>query len=123
STSVPGLSAKPVIDIDIVPEDWSDFPLIRDRLCAVGYSHRGDLGIPEREMFAEPSDTPRHNLYVCRKGSDSLRNHLLLRDYLSTRPNAMEEYGRLKKELARRFPDDVANYCAAKTEFITGCLR
>jgi GrpB-like predicted nucleotidyltransferase (UPF0157 family) len=123
STSVPGLSAKPVIDIDIVPEDWNDFPMIRDRLHAAGYTHRGDLGIPEREMFDEPTGTPRHNLYVCRKGSTSLRNHLLLRDYLRSHPQAAEEYGRLKKELAQRFPNDVANYCSAKTDFITECLR
>ncbi len=66
STSVPGLPAKPVIDIDLVLKSPSRFSETKARLESLGYEHRGNLGIPERESFKEPSDSPfRHNLYVC----------------------------------------------------------
>ena len=49
STSIEGMSAKPVIDIDVLVNHWNDFPLISKRLETLGYKHIGDLGISERE--------------------------------------------------------------------------
>ena len=68
STAVPGLAAKPVIDIDVVVPA----SLVPDgiaRLAKLGYKHRGDLGIPDREAFSTPSGSPRHHIYLCPEGS------------------------------------------------------
>ena len=65
STSVPGLAAKPIIDISIVVAERSDVETGISRLATLGYVHRGDLGIDRREAFANPDGLPMHNLYLC----------------------------------------------------------
>lgn len=92
STSVEGLAAKPVIDLDIVARDRAAVPEIVARLSALGYVHRGNLGIPDREAFRPPQGSPPHHLYVCPARSAALRNHLLFRDYLRSNRDAMHEY-------------------------------
>jgi GrpB-like predicted nucleotidyltransferase (UPF0157 family) len=70
STSVPGLAAKPVIDVDVVV-DRPDLMLAIDALERIGYRHRGDLGIADRHSLAPPSDGQRRNVYVVVQGSDA----------------------------------------------------
>lgn len=122
STSVPGLAAKPVIDIDIVIDSQVVFPKIKDQLAQLGYTHRGNLGIPGREAFSASRSTIRHHLYVCVQGNLALRNHLALRDHLRRNSGAAEAYSRLKRDLAARFPDDMDRYIEGKTEFILAIL-
>ena len=122
STSVPGLAAKPVVDMTIVVPDPSAMKAVIDRLAGIGYRHRGDLGIPGREAFERPEGTPDHHLYACAAGNDGLRNHLALRDFLRNDPEAAKEYGRLKRELAERFADDIDGYVDGKSEFILAIL-
>lgn len=122
STSVPGLAAKPIIDLDILLRSAADQPLAIERLSAFGYVHRGDLGIPGREAFSHPAEIPRHHLYLCPPGSVAYRDHIAFRDYLRTHPETVEEYARLKHELARIYHDDRDGYTDAKTTFITGIL-
>ena len=81
STSVPGLAAKPALDIDIVVRT-ADISVAVRRVAELGYESIGDLGIPLREAFRAPAGSVRHNLYVTAEGCESLRNHLGLRDYL-----------------------------------------
>jgi GrpB-like predicted nucleotidyltransferase (UPF0157 family) len=76
STSVPGLSAKPVIDACIVVATRRDVKACIDRLASIGYVHRGNLGVPEREAFRRPDKLPRHHLYLSQRDSLSLKNHL-----------------------------------------------
>lgn len=123
STSVPGLAAKPVIDMSVVVPSEADVPRAIKRLATLGYRHRGNLGIEGREAFFSPPDLPRHHLYVCPQGSLGLRNHLAVRDYLRTHPDAAQEYGALKKRLAQRYPKDIDRYLDGKTDFITAILR
>ena len=123
STPVPGLSAKPVIDACIVVASRRDIPYVVRALNTLGYTHRGDLGVPDREAFRSPASLPKHRLYASHRGSLSLRNHLGFRDYLRSNPQAVLEYGQLKESLARQFPDDIDSYIAGKTEFILGVLR
>ena len=121
STSVPGLAAKPIIDIDvIVPRE--DVEAAIQRLCAIGYVHQGDLGISGREAFKAPAGLPRHNLYVCIAGCTALRNHLMVRDHLRTHPETAAEYGALKGLLARKHPHDIDAYIAGKTAFLCEVL-
>jgi GrpB-like predicted nucleotidyltransferase (UPF0157 family) len=122
STSVPGLAAKPVIDLDVVVAE-DNVALAIERLSKLGYVHRGDLGIPAREAFRRPTGSRPHNLYVCPSGSPALVNHLALRDYLRANPEAAAEYGALKKKLAETFRHDIDGYLEGKTAFILGILE
>ena len=122
STSVPGLCAKPVIDLDVVVEGVDGVAAAIEKLAAIGYRHRGDLGIEGREAFASPHSDPRHHLYVCPLGNTGLRNHLAVRDCLRSHPELAAEYGQLKKDLARRFPQDIDAYMDGKTEFLLRIL-
>jgi GrpB-like predicted nucleotidyltransferase (UPF0157 family) len=122
STSVPGLAAKPVIDMTIVVPTAAAMETVINRLRRIGYEHRGDLGVPGREAFANPAGLPNHHLYACVAGNDGLRNHLAVRDYLRNNPSPAEAYGHLKKELAARFSDDIDAYIDGKTEFILAIL-
>lgn len=122
STSVPGLAAKPVIDIDVVVSDESQMARASSILATLGYTPIGDLGIPDRHAFRAPAELPRHNLYVALETSTALRNHLAIRDHLRAHPDAATAYGELKSRLAVEHPDDVDAYCTAKTRFLIGLL-
>ncbi len=80
STSIPGIKAKPIIDIDIVIKDYCVFPEIADKLAKLGYCHNGDQGMLHREAFQRmdeftPHSQPQrrwinHHLYVCPESSE-----------------------------------------------------
>jgi GrpB-like predicted nucleotidyltransferase (UPF0157 family) len=123
STSVPGLAAKPIIDMSVVVKSAEHVSLAIERLATLGYVHRGNLGIEDREAFWNPPGLPAHHLYVCRAGSLGLRNPLALRDYLCAHPEVAQAYGELKKSLAARFPGDIDSYLDGKTDFIVKILR
>jgi GrpB-like predicted nucleotidyltransferase (UPF0157 family) len=122
STAVPGLAAKPIVDIDVVVSPEHVATAI-ERLAELGYGHKGDLGVPGREAFAYPPDTPRHHLYVCPVGNTALANHLTVRDCLREHPDAAREYADLKKRLATTFADDVDGYVEGKSAFILDVLQ
>ena len=96
STSVPGLAAKPIIDIDIIVESEATVAAAIKALRELGYIHLGDRGIVGRQAFERASEDvpysvaqhtwPLHHLYVCVAGGTSLRNHLVFRDYLGPCP-------------------------------------
>ncbi len=120
STAVEGLSAKPCIDIDVVIRDASDLGSTVAALARIGYVHEGDLGISGREAFAY-ADKPhlmKHHLYVCVQGAAELLRHIAFRDFLRENPEAAEEYGRIKREAASLFPDDIERYIAYKSPCI-----
>ena len=117
STAVPGLAAKPVVDIDAVVPSAEDVPLAVERLERAGYRHEGDLGIQGREAFWPPADAPWHHLYVLPAGAEELRRHLAFRDYLRAHPEEACTYAALKRESARRFGGDRWAYTDAKGEF------
>lgn len=125
STAVPGLSAKPIIDIDIVIPDESCFETVVSRLAGIGYRHEGDLGIPGREAFdySGKAHLQKHHLYVCPKDSPEFRRHIAFRDYLRNHPEAAKEYSRIKEEGARLYPDDIEGYIAHKAPFIEMVYR
>jgi len=128
STSVPGLSAKPVIDINILVRSTGELKKVISALEKAGYEHRGDLGIAGREAFGVTADGGIvteivHNLYACVDGVPAVRNHLILRDYLKEHPDKAAEYGALKKKLAEKYPHDIDAYIEGKTDFIVSVLE
>jgi GrpB-like predicted nucleotidyltransferase (UPF0157 family) len=123
STAVPGLAAKPIIDMTVVVGERSDVPPTITRLATLGYRHRGNLGIEAREAFDHRPELPRHHLYVCPEGTIGVVNQLAVRDYLRAQPDAARDYGNLKRRLAVEFPTDVDSYVFGKTDFIVDVLR
>ena len=121
STSVPGLCAKPCIDIDVVIEDYSVFDEVVAKLADIGYIHEGDLGIKDRHAFkyTDKSHLLNHHMYVCPKHSEELRRHITFRDYLRSHPEAAQEYGEVKTQAAQLYPDNIDGYI----EYKSGCIE
>ena len=120
STSVPGLAAKPIIDIDIVV-DRAHADAASHALVAEGYTPLGDLGVPDRYAFRAPEGSLRQNTYVTIDGCLSLRNHLGLREVLRNDPALRDEYSATKKRLAEQ-TDDIDVYLDGKTEVVRRIL-
>jgi len=118
STAVPDLAAKPIIDIDVLLASEAMLPAAIERLASLGYVHRGNLGIPEREAFLAPANDPPHHLYVCPPCSAEFRRHVAFRDYLRAYPKEARIYGDLKIAIAERFREDRPAYSTAKGEFV-----
>jgi GrpB-like predicted nucleotidyltransferase (UPF0157 family) len=124
STAVPHLHAKPILDIDIVMQDYEIFPQIVEGLGRLGYRHNGDQGVLHREAFkpvdrAAPYTSPRrvwreHHLYVCPVESAELQRHLLFRDALRARADWRQEYEQRKREIADRADGDRKTYARIK---------
>jgi len=126
STSVPGLSAKPIIDIDIIIEKESAKEAIISELDNIGYQHLGDLGIIGREAFRKKGkalDFPNHNLYVIPENNVAWHNHRYLRDYLRANEDMAKAYGELKTSLSENYPDNMDAYLDGKTNFILDILK
>jgi GrpB-like predicted nucleotidyltransferase (UPF0157 family) len=122
STAVPGLAAKPIIDLDVVIARV-DFPEATRRLGRLGYVHEGDLGITGREAFRWPPDCERHHLYVVAEEAAELGRHLAFRDALRADPVLRDKYAALKRSLAVQHPDDIKAYTEGKTAFIIATLE
>lgn len=103
STSVEGMNAKPIIDVDIIIRQ-ENFPFIKMKLHELGYSHQGDLGIKGREAFElvgerRKNALPQHHLYVCYEGEFELKKHLAFRDHLKRDKNDRNRLVELKRRL------------------------
>jgi GrpB-like predicted nucleotidyltransferase (UPF0157 family) len=120
STAVPGLSAKAIIDIDIVYHE-AVFEPIKSELQLIGYYHNGDQGLAGREVFKrsgkgydEVLDHISHHLYVCRFDSAQLQRHILFRDYLIKHPALRDVYSNMKHQIAMEANNDQKVYAALK---------
>jgi GrpB-like predicted nucleotidyltransferase (UPF0157 family) len=98
STSVPGLAAKPIIDCDIVVTA-EQVTSASNVLVSLGFQPEGELGIPQRWAFKEPSRLNGTNTYVIVEGSPALRNHRRLRDALRTNTQLRDRYSAVKKRV------------------------
>jgi GrpB-like predicted nucleotidyltransferase (UPF0157 family) len=121
STSVPGLAAKPVVDIQVSVAELSDEDRYAPSCEAAGLQFR--LRDDEHRYFQPPPWQPRSvHVHVCQKGSKWERVHLLFRDYLRFSPDAREAYAVAKREAARVWGNDRAAYTEAKSDVILGIL-
>lgn len=134
STSVPNLDSKPIIDIDIVYENESEFEKIKSGLINLGYDHNGNQGIEKREVFKRNGksingilDTITHHLYVCLKNSKALERHILSRNFLRKNDWARLEYQEMKYRLAEKADQDKKLYAELKelnvNEFIDSIIK
>jgi GrpB-like predicted nucleotidyltransferase (UPF0157 family) len=123
STAVPGLPAKPIIDVDVVVPAADVVPVAVARLAAAGWVPEGDLGVTGREAFEPRDDLPYHHLYVVVSGSLPYRDHIDLRDLLRARPDRAAQYAALKRQLEPLLGTDREAYVAGKADLITDLLR
>lgn len=123
STSVPGLAAKPILDMMPVAAGPAEALATVSRMEALGYRHRGEYGIPGRSYFEKAVDgrTVAH-VHMFPAGHPEIRRHLLFRDHLRTHPEAARAYERLKRALAVEHRDDREAYADAKDAFIAGVV-
>lgn len=121
STSVPGLAAKPILDIDIIVQREHMAPAIR-ALSGAGYVHRGNLGVADREAFRAPVNGPARNVYVCVEGTLHLRNHLAVRSVLRSHPDLRDAYAEVKLALARQPAMTTERYVAGKSAILQTVL-
>jgi GrpB-like predicted nucleotidyltransferase (UPF0157 family) len=122
STSVPGLAAKPRLDVDIVV-GADQVAAASAALEAAGYTALGDLGIPDRHAFRAPDERPRRNVYVVVDGCLALRNHLAVRDLLRRDARLRDDYSRLKLDHATRDYDDLEQYVVDKSPVLQRILE
>lgn len=120
STSVPGLAAKPVIDIDIVVSSAHVAAAI-EAMERLGFVARGELGIVDRWSLQAPAGFPRTNTYVIVEGCLSLRNHLGVRTVLRNDTDLRDRYDALKQALAAQ-TDDIEQYIEGKSALLTEIL-
>lgn len=122
STAVPGLAAKPVIDVDVLLNEADNLPHVIQKLAPLGYGHQGNLGIAGREAFQTPPDAFPHHLYVCPPDSGEYQRHIAFRDYLRGYPLVAADYAALKRELAAKYGVDREEYARAKSHFVMEVL-
>jgi GrpB-like predicted nucleotidyltransferase (UPF0157 family) len=122
STSVPGLAAKPIIDIGIAVESFESAIALVDPMIAIGYEYLGENGIPRRHYFRK-GDPRTHHIHMFEARSDAWRDHVAFRDYLRADSEVAAEYEHLKRELAFRHSNDRDAYTNAKAEFIQSVIN
>jgi GrpB-like predicted nucleotidyltransferase (UPF0157 family) len=116
STSVPGLAAKPIIDILPVVRDIGRIDAYNAKMAAAGYEPKGENGIPGRRYFQKGGDQRTHHVHVFQAGSPEIERHLAFRDYLKAHPDEAKAYGELKARLAERYPYDIESYIKGKEQ-------
>ena len=124
STAIPGLPAKPIIDILMEATDLASLDEATPALEALGYEAKGEHGIPHRRYFRKDnaSGTRTHHLHAFESGTEDVRRHLAFRDYLMAHPSVALAYGELKRALAQRHPDDMDAYVRGKDAFVKAQL-
>jgi GrpB-like predicted nucleotidyltransferase (UPF0157 family) len=120
STSVPGLAAKPIIDLMPVLARFDDGRACVDPMTALGYDYRGEYGIPGRHYFTghDAQSNLAVHVHMLVQRSQEYRKHLLFRDYLRTHPATARAYEDMKREMAARYGDDRDAYTESKTDFV-----
>ncbi|EKM5948675.1 MULTISPECIES: GrpB family protein [Enterobacteriaceae] len=123
STSVPGLPAKPVIDILLEVTDLNQLDQCNSAMANAGYVARGENGIAGRRFFIKGGDLRSHHVHAFSAGDIQIPRHLAFRDYLRKNTDIAGEYAEIKREAALRCENDAQYYSALKADFITHHLQ
>lgn len=124
STAIPGIAAKPVIDILAVVEDLGSLDERSDTLAELGYESLGEYGIPRRRYFRRNSGSGirTHRVHAFPRGHEQIRRMLLFRDYLRAMVATAKQYEALKYQLAAQCVDNIDAYAGLKTDFVQTVL-
>lgn len=119
STAVPGLAAKPTIDILAVVRSHTRLDACNPALEGLGYQPKGEYGIPGRRYFRMlDGEVHLFHIHAFEQGHSEIGRHLNFRDYLRAHPNDAGAYEELKRSLADRYRHDLKGYTEGKTDFI-----
>ena len=119
STSVPGLAAKPIIDMMAVVRSLEKVDDARGKFSELGYEYLGEFGIAGRRYFRKGGDERTHQIHIFQADDwNNIERHLAFRDYMRTHEKERAEYAKIKTALAQRFPYDIDGYCDGKDAFV-----
>lgn len=119
STAIPGIKAKPIIDIMVVVQEIEKVEGFNPGMIRLGYTPRGEAGIPGRRYFRKDRDGTRsHHVHVYAKEHAAIQTQLNFRDFLRAHPEDALAYSRLKESLAAEYRYDSVTYTESKTGFI-----
>ena len=124
STSVPGLSAKPIIDIVVGLDSLDEFEKYRPIIEKLShYSIKEDSDKDEWLVRKGPEENRTHFIHVLDKNAPRFKNYIKFRNYLRDHPDTLKQYENLKKDLAVKYADERKKYTAAKADFINEILK
>lgn len=118
STAVPGMKAKPVIDMMGIVDDINKVDLFNGTMASLGYDVAGDWGIPGRRLFRKGGEQRTHHIHFYQSDSLQIGRHLIFRDYLRSHPEEAARYSRFKEQLAQRY-ERTNEYSPAKKAFVS----
>ncbi|MDW2885970.1 GrpB family protein [Exiguobacterium artemiae] len=118
STSVPGLSAKPILDILPVVDSLDGIEAFDAAMEQIGYEAKGEFGMPGRRYYRKGGDNRTHHIHLYADGNPEIMRHVVFRDYLRQHPQEVEAYSTIKERLARQYPEDISAYIAGKDSFV-----
>ncbi len=118
STAVPGLKAKPIIDMLPVVKNIELVDSYNEEMKKFGYEPKGENGLPGRRYFKKGGDNRSHHVHIYQIGHPDITRHLAFRDYLREHPVEKEQYGALKTTLAKQFPYDIDSYIKGKDSLV-----
>lgn len=120
STAIPGIFAKPIVDMLLEVEDVADLDHHSAELHTLGYEVMGEFGIPGRRYFRkdDPAGVRTHQVHAFQSGSFNVERHLAFRDFMIAHPTAAQAYSELKQQLARENSDNIEAYMDGKDPFI-----
>ena len=120
STAIPGIYAKPIIDILVEVKNISQVDEQNLAMKSLGYEAMGEYGISGRRYFRKDNQAGirTHHIHIFQVGSAQVKRHLVFRDYLIANPQDGLKYSNLKQELARKHPQNIDRYMDGKDDFI-----
>lgn len=119
STSVPDLAAKPIIDILLIVKDINKLDENNEQLKKLGYTPRGEFGIPGRRYFPKGEDNRTHHIHAFQYDNIyDISRHVLVRDFLRTHPTIRQDYANIKIDGAKKYPESIDDYGDYKDAFV-----
>ena len=119
STSIPGMKAKPIIDIMPVVQNLEEVEALIPEFEKLGYEFMGEFGLPGRRYFRKGGDARTHHVHIYQVDNRyEIERHLAFPYYLQAHPLKAKEYALLKENLALQYPYDIVSYNAGKDPFI-----
>lgn len=119
STAIPNIYAKPIVDFLIEVKDLAKVDDRNPAMTAIGYEAMGEFGIAGRRFFRKNMAGKRtHHLHAFEAESPEVKRHLAFRDYTIAHPEVAQKYSELKRELAKKYPEDIESYMNGKNGFI-----
>ena len=118
STAIPGIKAKPVIDMLVEVKDIEAVDQYNHKMEEFGYEVMGEYGIPKRRFFRKGGDKRTHHIHIFQVGNEEIERHIDFKKYLIAYPDKAREYSKLKEKLTNKYTYDVENYTNGKSDFI-----